>query len=47
MQLSKHGSLVSGLLEQLRESDLRGIKGKMVVDLSMQVAMLPGQDGGP
>ena len=40
VQFTKHGSLVSGLLEKLWKRSLGGIKREPVVNLSMKVAVL-------
>lgn len=47
MEFSKHGCLVTGLLEDLREGDVCRIEWKMVVNFPVEMAMLSGQNSRP
>ena len=47
VQLAKHGRLVACLLKKLGKSNVGGIKGKVVVNFTVEVGVLAGENGGP
>jgi len=47
MEFPEHGGLIPGSLEKLRECDLCGIEGENIIDLPVQVTVLPCKDSGP
>ena len=46
VEFAKHGRLVACLLKELGKGDVGGIEGKVVVDFTVEVGVLAGEDGG-
>ena len=46
VELAKHGRLVASLLKELGKGDVGGIEGEIVVDFTVEVGVLAGEDGG-